>query len=98
MLRALGDWGERHTSGVPMRVVNAGCGGEVGPARLCSCCGTVVGRDEEARVRPWHSPHPIPLARPVAAQPEELQDQVHLAGQHGQARMRDAAPGGRLPQ
>jgi hypothetical protein len=32
------------------------------------------------------------------AGPEEVQDQVDLAGQHGQARMRDAAPGGRLVQ
>ena len=32
------------------------------------------------------------------AEPEEVQDQVDLAGQHGQARMRDAAPGGRLVQ
>ena len=36
------------------------------------------------------------LAR--SAEPEEVQDQVDLAGQHGQARMRDAAPGGRLVQ
>ena len=33
-----------------------------------------------------------------SAEPEEVQDQVDLAGQHGQARMRDAAPGGRLVQ
>ena len=41
---------------------------------------------------------PIPLARPVPAQAEELQDQLHLAGQHGQPRVRDAAPGGGLAQ
>jgi hypothetical protein len=29
-------------------------------------------------------------------EPEEVQDQVDLASQHGRARMRDAAPGGRL--
>jgi hypothetical protein len=35
---------------------------------------------------------------PVPLSPEEVQDQVDLAGQHGQAWMRDAAPGGRLVQ
>jgi hypothetical protein len=76
-----------------MRVVHAGCGGEVGTDRVCSCCGMVVGRDEEAWVRPWRSPDPIPLARPVPAQAEELQDQVQLAGQQGHPRVRDAAAG-----
>jgi len=98
VLRALGEWGERHTDGGPMRVVHVGCGGEVGTDRVCSCCGAAVGRDEEAWVRSWRSPEPIPLARPVSAQAEELQDQVHLAGEHGHPRMRDAAPGGRLAQ
>jgi hypothetical protein len=32
------------------------------------------------------------------AEPEGVQDQVDLPGQHGQAWMRDAAPGGRLVQ
>jgi DNA-binding HxlR family transcriptional regulator len=69
VLRALADWGQRHTTpdapAEPMRVVHAGCGGEVGPDQACSVCGTRVGRDAEAWVRPWRSPDPIPLAPPV---------------------------------
>jgi DNA-binding HxlR family transcriptional regulator len=69
VLRALADWGQRHTQpdapAEPMRVVHAGCGGAVGADRACSSCRARVGRDEEAWVRPWRSPDPIRLAAPV---------------------------------
>jgi DNA-binding HxlR family transcriptional regulator len=69
VLRALADWGHRHTSpdepAEPMRVVHAGCGGEVGADQACTSCGASVGRDEEAWIRPWRSPDPIRLAPPV---------------------------------
>jgi DNA-binding HxlR family transcriptional regulator len=71
VLRALADWGQRHTRpdppAEPMRVVHAGCGGEVGADQACSACGARVGRDEEAWVRPWCSPGPIRLAPPVSS-------------------------------
>jgi hypothetical protein len=44
----------------------------------------------------WISLAIMELACP--AEPEEVQDQIDLSGQHGQARMRDAAPGRRLVQ
>jgi DNA-binding HxlR family transcriptional regulator len=71
VLRALADWGQRHTRpdppAEPMRVVHAGCGGEVGADQACSACGARVGRGEEAWVRPWCSPGPIRLAPPVSS-------------------------------
>jgi DNA-binding HxlR family transcriptional regulator len=81
ILRALGDWGHRHTRagaagaagkpsaagepGEPMRVIHDKCGGEVGTDQICSSCGTAVGRDQQAWLRPWHSPDPVRLAQPV---------------------------------
>jgi DNA-binding HxlR family transcriptional regulator len=71
VLRALADWGQQHTSpsvpAEPMRVLHAGCGGAVTPDRICAKCGSRVGRDEEAWTRPWRSPEPVRLARPVDA-------------------------------
>jgi DNA-binding HxlR family transcriptional regulator len=70
VLRALADWGEQHTSpaepGPPMRMVHVGCGGSVGVAGTCADCGRPVSRGDEAWVRPWRSPDPVPLAAPVA--------------------------------
>lgn len=70
VLRALADWGHRHTRGIergaPMRAVHVGCGGELRADNQCARCGAQVGRDEEAWVRPWHSPDPIRLAAPAA--------------------------------
>lgn len=69
VLRALGDWGQRHTGPAepagPMRAVHAGCGGEVGAGQTCAVCGASVRRDEEAWIRPWRSAQPVPLARPL---------------------------------
>jgi DNA-binding HxlR family transcriptional regulator len=69
ILRALGEWGSRHTTGdspsQPMRVVHTGCGGELGADRVCAACGAPVGRDQESWIRPWRSPTPQPLAAPV---------------------------------
>jgi DNA-binding HxlR family transcriptional regulator len=69
ILRALGDWGHRHTRAAapsePMRVIHDECGGEVGTDQICSSCGTVVGRDQQAWIRPWHSQDPVRLAQPV---------------------------------
>jgi DNA-binding HxlR family transcriptional regulator len=70
VLRALADWGDRHTRPAepapPMRMVHAGCGGDVGIAGTCAGCGMAVSRRDEAWVRPWRSPDPVPLAAPVA--------------------------------
>jgi DNA-binding HxlR family transcriptional regulator len=70
VLRALADWGDRHTSPAdpaqPMRRVHAGCGGAVGVAGTCDGCGATVARPDEAWIRPWRSPDPVPLAAPVA--------------------------------
>jgi DNA-binding HxlR family transcriptional regulator len=67
VLRALGDWGQRHTqpaeTAEPMRVTHAGCGGQVGAGQTCAACGASVRRDEEAWIRPWRSPEAVPLAR-----------------------------------
>ena len=69
ILRALGDWGHRHTKAAaptePMRVTHDGCGGDVGAEHVCSSCGTVVARDQLAWIRPWHSQEPVRLAQPV---------------------------------
>jgi DNA-binding HxlR family transcriptional regulator len=72
VLRALGDWGERHTqpdgsagSAGPMRAVHASCGGEVAAGQVCGSCGVPVTRDQEAWLRPWRSPEPVPLAPPL---------------------------------
>jgi DNA-binding HxlR family transcriptional regulator len=69
ILRALGDWGHQHTKAAtptePMRIIHDGCGGDVGVDQVCSSCGTVVGRDQLAWIRPWHSPEPVRLAQPV---------------------------------
>jgi DNA-binding HxlR family transcriptional regulator len=66
VLRALADWGDRHTSPAEpaprMRMVHAGCGGAVGIAGDCAACGAAVARADEAWVRPWRSPDPLPLA------------------------------------
>jgi DNA-binding HxlR family transcriptional regulator len=70
VLRALADWGGRHTSpaepGPPMQMLHAGCGGAVGVAGTCAACGATVARSDEAWLRPWRSPDPIPLALAVA--------------------------------
>jgi DNA-binding HxlR family transcriptional regulator len=66
VLRALGDWGQRHTRPAepaePMRVTHAGCGGQVGAGQTCAACGASVRRDEEAWIRPWRSPAAVSLA------------------------------------
>ena len=66
-------------------------------AKSASTASTSAGRFA-IRCRDSEEVAPNPLARPVPAQAEEFQDQLHLAGQHGQTRVRDAAPGGGLAQ
>ena len=69
ILRALGEWGAKHTSSAtpsqPMRVVHADCGGELSTDDVCSVCATHVDRNHEAWIRPWRSPTPQPLAAPA---------------------------------
>ena len=70
LLRALADWGTRHTApaveAAPMRMLHAGCGGEVNVAGVCGSCGLSVPREEEVWLRPWRSADPAPLASPAA--------------------------------
>jgi DNA-binding HxlR family transcriptional regulator len=69
LLRALADWGTRHTSpaaqAAPMQILHVGCGGEVSIGGVCGTCGTAVPREGEAWLRPWRSAEPIPLAMPA---------------------------------
>ncbi|MGW5361472.1 winged helix-turn-helix transcriptional regulator [Actinopolymorpha pittospori] len=74
VLRALADWGFRHTRGAedaaPMRAVHVECGGDLRPDNQCTRCGAQVGREEEAWIRPWHSPAPVRLAASAGARRE----------------------------
>jgi DNA-binding HxlR family transcriptional regulator len=69
LLRALADWGNKYTApaveAAPMRMLHAGCGGEVSIGGRCGRCGQPVPREEEAWLRPWRSAEPVPLARPA---------------------------------
>jgi DNA-binding HxlR family transcriptional regulator len=73
VLRALAQWGARHTEPTtpaePMRMLHAGCGGEVNVVGVCGTCGREVPRAEEEWLRPWRSPAPTPLALPVGVSP-----------------------------
>jgi DNA-binding HxlR family transcriptional regulator len=69
MLRALADWGTRHTSpateAAPMQILHVGCGGQVSVGGVCGTCRQAVPRESEAWLRPWRSAEPIPLAMPA---------------------------------
>jgi DNA-binding HxlR family transcriptional regulator len=69
LLRALADWGTRHTSpaveAAPMRMLHVGCGGQVTVGGVCGTCGRAVPREDEAWLRPWSSADPTPLAMPA---------------------------------
>jgi DNA-binding HxlR family transcriptional regulator len=69
VLHALAAWGHEHTTpdepAEPMRVVHRTCGHATTPGGHCDHCGQPVRREEEAWIRPWRSPEPIPLADPV---------------------------------
>ena len=69
LLRALADWGAKHTapaeSAQPMRMLHAGCGGQVNVAGVCDACGQAVPREDEAWLRPWRSAEPVRLAMPA---------------------------------
>ncbi|HEY6492449.1 MAG TPA: winged helix-turn-helix transcriptional regulator [Trebonia sp.] len=71
LLRALADWGTRYTAPAteaePMRMLHAGCGGEVNVAGICGECGLPVPREEELWLRPWRSADPSPVALPAEA-------------------------------
>ena len=71
LLRALADWGTRYTApaaeAAPMRMLHAGCGGEVNVAGVCGSCGLSVPREEEVWLRPWRSADPAPLAPPTVS-------------------------------
>jgi DNA-binding HxlR family transcriptional regulator len=69
VLRALADWGGRHTkpaaAAAPMQMLHVGCGGQVGAGGTCAACGREVAREDEAWLRPWRSDEPVRLATPV---------------------------------
>ena len=69
LLRALADWGTRHTSPAaqtaPMRILHVDCGGEVSIGGVCGTCGQAVARQDEAWLRPWRSAEPVRLAMPA---------------------------------
>jgi DNA-binding HxlR family transcriptional regulator len=69
VLRALASWGGHWTSpaapAAPMRMLHAGCGGELNVAGVCGRCGQPVPREDEEWLRPWRSPEPVPLAQPA---------------------------------
>jgi DNA-binding HxlR family transcriptional regulator len=69
VLSALAAWGTKHTRPVrptePMRVIHSACGNDMPAAEFCAHCGKVAGRDEVLWLRPWRSPDPQPLAKPV---------------------------------
>lgn len=69
LLRALADWGTRHTSpatgAAPMQMLHVSCGGQVSIGGVCSTCGRAVPREDEAWLRPWRSADPIRLAMPA---------------------------------
>jgi DNA-binding HxlR family transcriptional regulator len=69
LLRALAEWGTRHTSpapgAAPMQMLHVSCGGQVGIGGVCDTCGQAVAREDEAWLRPWRSAEPIPLAMPA---------------------------------
>jgi DNA-binding HxlR family transcriptional regulator len=69
LLRALADWGTRHTSpateAAPMQMLHVSCGGQVSIDGVCSTCGQAVPREDEAWLRPWRSAEPTPLAMPA---------------------------------
>jgi DNA-binding HxlR family transcriptional regulator len=69
LLRALADWGTRHTSPAtetaPMQMLHVGCGGQVNIGGVCGTCGEAVPREGEAWLRPWRSADPIRLAMPA---------------------------------
>ena len=71
LLRALADWGTRHTSpateAAPMQMLHVGCGGQVSVGGVCGTCGRAVPREDEAWLRPWRSAEPAPLAMPAGA-------------------------------
>jgi DNA-binding HxlR family transcriptional regulator len=73
VLRALAEWGTRYTEPAmpaePMRMLHAGCGGEVNVAGVCGTCGQEVPRAEEEWLRPWRSADPTPVAMVVAPAP-----------------------------
>jgi DNA-binding HxlR family transcriptional regulator len=74
ILRALAEWGTRHTSpdqpAEPMRFLHRDCGRDLpSPGVHCPHCDRPVDRADQLWLSPWRSPEPYPLAEPVAARP-----------------------------
>jgi len=69
LLRALADWGTRHTSPATqvaaMQMLHVGCGGQVSIGGVCGTCDQAVPRQDEAWLRPWRSAEPTRLAQPA---------------------------------
>jgi DNA-binding HxlR family transcriptional regulator len=73
VLRALADWGARHTepaeSAEPMQFLHQACGNHLtAPAAYCEHCRQLVDREDQVWVRPWRRSAPYPLADPVTRQ------------------------------
>jgi DNA-binding HxlR family transcriptional regulator len=70
VLRALADWGARHTQPAepaePMQFLHEACGNHLTtPQAYCEHCQQPVHREDQLWVSPWRTSAPYPLAEPV---------------------------------
>jgi DNA-binding HxlR family transcriptional regulator len=70
VLRALADWGARHTEPTepaePMQFLHQACGHHLTtPEAYCDNCQQTVQRQDQLWVSPWRASAPYPLAEPV---------------------------------
>jgi DNA-binding HxlR family transcriptional regulator len=70
VLRALADWGTRHTNPAepaePMQFLHQTCGHHLtSPQAYCEHCQQPVHRDHQLWLIPWRAGTPYPLAEPV---------------------------------
>jgi hypothetical protein len=69
ILRALADWGARHTEPAepaePMRFLHQACGNHLSALdAYCEHCRQPVPREDQVWVSPWRTSAPYPLAEP----------------------------------
>ncbi|MCW2883145.1 MAG: HxlR family transcriptional regulator [Streptosporangiaceae bacterium] len=73
VLRALADWGTRHTTpaepAAPMQFLHRECGHHLSrPEVHCDHCRRPVSREDQLWLRPWRDSAPYPLAAAVTAE------------------------------